>query len=387
MTSMQEILRTIERIYAAVLAPEEWSATLDAIRDMLVSHHTIVISQMTAWPVPSTSSFRHASAQIDTLAEEGGDLIAYAGLDDVQFAHLLSPESGNLLQPIYEAIPINAVTLSTEVVDAREFERSAAYNEVIKPIDGFHFITTRMEAPDLSLHMVSCRRRQAPAFGKEEAEVFRTILPHLATALRFRCHLRKAERRGNALTQLLDRMDIGVILTNAEGKPCFMNERACRILAAEDGLELMATGLAASTPAATRQLREEIAAVGAQHGVCERRLVLPRPSQRSSLILHILPIWRLGVTVPGMRAPQLAVLVKEPDMVTIDKTAIAEIFRLSPRESEVAALLATGLDLSEIAANLGLGLGSVRSYLSRVYEKTEVHHQAALVALIRSAGL
>jgi DNA-binding CsgD family transcriptional regulator len=42
-----------------------------------------------------------------------------------------------------------------------------------------------------------------------------------------------------------------------------------------------------------------------------------------------------------------------------------------------------GLALSEVANRLAPGTGTVRSHPKRVYDKTGVHNQAALVALIR----
>jgi DNA-binding CsgD family transcriptional regulator len=62
---------------------------------------------------------------------------------------------------------------------------------------------------------------------------------------------------------------------------------------------------------------------------------------------------------------------------------IADAFLLTRRESEVAGLLAEGLDLQGIARALGIEATAVRQYLKRVFGKTGVHTQATLVALIR----
>ena len=47
-------------------------------------------------------------------------------------------------------------------------------------------------------------------------------------------------------------------------------------------------------------------------------------------------------------------------------------------------MLASGLNLNEIAGALHLGRATVRSHLAHVFEKTEMHSQGKLVALIRN---
>jgi DNA-binding CsgD family transcriptional regulator len=56
---------------------------------------------------------------------------------------------------------------------------------------------------------------------------------------------------------------------------------------------------------------------------------------------------------------------------------------LTRREADVTALLARGLGLEVIAAELGLRLSTVRYNLKHVFEKAGVHNQAGLVALAR----
>jgi DNA-binding CsgD family transcriptional regulator len=54
---------------------------------------------------------------------------------------------------------------------------------------------------------------------------------------------------------------------------------------------------------------------------------------------------------------------------------------LSPREVEVAQCVCQGLTDKEIARALGISLPSVRTYLSRVFEKLGVHRRAGLARL------
>lgn len=73
---------------------------------------------------------------------------------------------------------------------------------------------------------------------------------------------------------------------------------------------------------------------------------------------------------------------------TPDSTARAAS-ALTPREEEILALLAEGLDDKTIAARLGLKHGSVRNRLTALYRKLGVTSRtaAALHALARPTGL
>jgi DNA-binding NarL/FixJ family response regulator len=53
---------------------------------------------------------------------------------------------------------------------------------------------------------------------------------------------------------------------------------------------------------------------------------------------------------------------------------------LSARELEVLDLLAKGFLVKEIADRTGLGYGTVRTYIRRIYEKLQVHSRSQAVA-------
>lgn len=56
---------------------------------------------------------------------------------------------------------------------------------------------------------------------------------------------------------------------------------------------------------------------------------------------------------------------------------------LSPREAEVARLVARGFRNKEIATELGLTEGTVKFYVHRIYEKLLIDSRAALIKLFR----
>lgn len=57
-----------------------------------------------------------------------------------------------------------------------------------------------------------------------------------------------------------------------------------------------------------------------------------------------------------------------------------EAGELSAREREVLELLSNGFLVKEIADQLGLGFGTVRTYIRRIYEKMHVHSRSEAIA-------
>ncbi|MFF5075261.1 response regulator transcription factor [Micromonospora olivasterospora] len=61
---------------------------------------------------------------------------------------------------------------------------------------------------------------------------------------------------------------------------------------------------------------------------------------------------------------------------------MAVLNQLTARESQVAAMVSTGMTNSQIAADLGLSVRTVDSHLWRVYHKLGVANRASLTRLL-----
>lgn len=63
----------------------------------------------------------------------------------------------------------------------------------------------------------------------------------------------------------------------------------------------------------------------------------------------------------------------------------ARLYGLSPAQRSLAGLVAEGLTLAEIAARMGITANTARTHLNRVFDKTGVRTQPALVRVLLSA--
>lgn len=179
---------------------------------------------------------------------------------------------------------------------------------------------------------------------------------------------------------VLERLDIGVVMVDEKGRPIFMNGRAARIVAHDDGLGVDESGVRASSPAETCALRGRIAvaATSAPHALEPSRLYLERPS---GLIPLVVTVMSLNVATTG--DSRAALFIVDPATpIRIDTRGLGATYGLTPREASVTAMLSRGADITQAAKTLGVCVSSARQYLKRALDKTGTHRQANLVRLV-----
>ena len=360
------MLGAINRLYAAALAREDWTSVLGEVRDAFAGHHVIL----------STHDF--ATGQVPFFAS--------SGLEEEHCARILSEDAWHMAAPFFGTIRPGTALPRGALASDSEFARSAFYNEILRPARGFHSVGAFVRGPgSLMANVNICRPAHAGAYDAPDAAALQAVLPHIAMALEVQARITSANDRSRSLAGLLDRLAVAALVSDPSARPSFMNARAEALLAAGDGLALGPTGLATATPALTRELRAGIARIAAGNGDgAAIRLSLQRPSLRPALQVTLTPAGRLDPDGLGASTGGVAMLVSEPDAPPpVDKEAFADNFHLTRREADVACLLASGADISAIAAALELGVGTVRFHLKHVFQKTGTANQAALVALAR----
>lgn len=76
----------------------------------------------------------------------------------------------------------------------------------------------------------------------------------------------------------------------------------------------------------------------------------------------------------------------DPQLNDTRLAAAAAIFGLSPAQQRVAGLIVEGLSLGEIGERLGISITTARTHLNRVFDKTGVRTQPALVRVLLSTA-
>ena len=128
-------------------------------------------------------------------------------------------------------------------------------------------------------------------------------------------------------------------------------------------------------PAALRQLRETVSALRESRGPLPVRRLLSFANRTSSA---------LGITIDFEATAELGqplVVVRVPQRPEPD----ARIHSLSPRELEIATLIAEGLSNKLIAAQLSLATSTVKDHVHRILYKTGLGNRAGIAAACRGS--
>lgn len=253
-------------------------------------------------------------------------------------------------------------------------------------------MSNRASVAELSSRLYAATASPEPRPGMATlAELSASEDAILSAALDIAARLRQAESSLGALRALFDALGPALLLTDGGGRPLFVNRRAARILALNDGLAIGPSGLAADSARATRALRAAItgAAAGSApsspQSPLSSRLSVARPSLQPPWLVSILPIAPDGVS---SRTGCAAVTITASDEQTrIDSLSVADYFLLTPREADVAALLASGCSSREAARTLHIRIGTVRTHLKRLFEKTGTRSQTALALRLQAFAI
>jgi FixJ family two-component response regulator len=181
----------------------------------------------------------------------------------------------------------------------------------------------------------------------------------------------------------LDRLPTGVIVVDAEPKVVFTNKLGAEFLAKKDGLSIGPAGVVR-----TNKLKEtgelhrliklaiDTGEAGRPHALSVEREDSDRPL---SVVVAPLPAESGGAKVAVL-------LVSAPEVQPLPSVeTVARLFDLTDAEARLAVALSKGERLEDAAETLGITVSSARTYLKRVFSKTDVDRQAELVRLILAA--
>lgn len=195
---------------------------------------------------------------------------------------------------------------------------------------------------------------------------------------------RELERtRDSAVRSALDRLEVGVVLLDEDGRVSQVNRAAAEVLGRESQLRAeVGGGLAAVDPDIQRELSRMVARmVGASHDPSMRtseHLELPRPSMHPLRLLFV-PLQGEGRT--SGRACALFLSDRELG-IDLPEEVVRRHYGLTPGEARVVARLLRGRDIDGVAEELEVTRETVRSHLKRVFGKVGTTRQSELIALV-----
>lgn len=169
-----------------------------------------------------------------------------------------------------------------------------------------------------------------------------------------------------------NQLRVGLAVADAHGRVSLSNRSFSAIVMSGDGLCLRHAELHAVRPSDDARLRAAIAAV-VERAQPEAAVSLARPSGRRPYALAVRP---LSDDDP---AHVLLVMSDPAQPAAVAPHLAAALYGLTQAESAVAARIAAGETLEYMARELGISMSTCRTHLEKVFRKTGVQRQAALV--------
>jgi len=365
MDSDEVLLQLIGGIYDSALNPEIWDAVLPRIGAFvggsgggLFAHHPSRRSASIYYQFGTDPDYRQ------TYLEK------YVTLD---------PMFGT-----YLVLDVGDVFSSSTLMPHAEFLQSRFYREWVRPQGWFDNICVYLDKSSEGHAAFVVFRNEREGIADEPArERMRLLVPHLRRAVLIGNLIEFKTAQAATFADALDGLSAGVLFVDWSSRITHANT-AGRAMIAEGSVLRGSNGrLVAIDPEADRALRGIfVAAETGDAAVGVKGVAVPlvaRDGER--YVAHVLPL-ASGARRSAGYAAAAALFVQKAALAAHSPPAvIAKSYRLTPMELRVLMAIVEVGGAPQVAETLGIGEGTVKTHLKRLYEKTDARRQADLVKL------
>jgi DNA-binding CsgD family transcriptional regulator/PAS domain-containing protein len=278
-----------------------------------------------------------------------------------------------------------AVVRGSAIMDADSIRASGFYRNWLKNTGlGAHLFAVVARRDSRVTTLVLARNESKPDFDDAAVAHLETLVPSLMRALQAGLSLTHVRNMDRAALRAIDAMPIGIIVLDRSAVVLEANRFARTILDAGEGLTAATGTLTAEIGGRRLKLRDLLVRLNDRGALMPSDevsiLPVPRPSGQRPLTLLLTP---LDLPAEAEDGPAALLFVGDPERpATFDQTRIARLYGLSRAESRVAALLASGYRLEQVAEALDIAYETVRKHLKQIFGKTGTYRQAELVRML-----
>ena len=364
----------VELVYDAVFDDSAWmpmAATLEEVLGITGSHLGLVDAARTDPRLVFSRLYIEGAPAPDVEALYVGE---YFPIDE--------------RLPRFHSLPLGKPVHNREIYTADEMRRtSATYNDFLLPLDGANQLVVRLPHTGSDHDAWVLTRAGSRDYDPDQVELTRRIAKHVGRLVRMRRELSRIDAVGSTLNEVLEHATAAIFLLDGAGRIHECNAHARDLLGRQGTLTDCGGRLGSSLSTADRAVRGAIRRAGSASDTREASSVrVPAPGEGDSLWMHVSPVPR-NAAAPLSNGVEVLAVVHVPWRVPpLDRAGIRARLGLTALEAEVAALLAEGRTVAEIASRRQRTVESVRWHLKQIFGKTGLRRQADLVRVVLSAA-
>lgn len=269
------------------------------------------------------------------------------------------------------------------------YRRTTLYNEWMKPQDFIYTLGTNLlQDEQIRTKLYLYRAHRAGPFSKREIQRCQYFTAHMMRAVQLARHLALQDARLGEMQNLLDRLELGVVFLDDQGRITQVNPFAQALLRQGDGLRARSKRLETCHRDDQQGLDQTIAEVlDLRQG---RSDAIPRmaSARRASgkRPLNVIPAPLPHVNNPFLlNQSALVLLISDPEVEPMmPGDWLRRRYGLTATEIRLVQQLTQGISLRQAAERSGLTYETARWYLKGIFQKTGTSRQAALMHLLLS---
>jgi DNA-binding CsgD family transcriptional regulator len=179
-----------------------------------------------------------------------------------------------------------------------------------------------------------------------------------------------------------------LLLLDARGRILRANGAAEALLRRPSGLSARGGRLAAAAASNARRLEALVARAGdADPGArCGGSLSVETDARSRPLSVTVMPVRGRNLEIFNSE-PAVLACIADPDVGAAPAASrLRDLFGLTPTEARLALALLNGDTVREAAAAMGIKVNTAGVHLARIFDKTGVNRQSALIKVLLSAS-
>ncbi len=341
------------------------------------------------WPDVLAKAARFVGAKAcllvtKTAAGRPGNACQQFGID-ARFQQLYS-EFYCDLDPITTLLgpELERIASVADLVPIDDFRKSDFYRDWLQPQGLIDAAGVKLDKnPTSCAYLTFLRDEACGGVDDDMRQRMQVLIPHMRRAIVVEKAIELRQAEAATFADILDNLSAGMFLVDVDGDIVHANAAGNALQRSGDLLRSVHGRLTANDPHTDQNLREIFAAAG-NAAIDAKGVSLPLAAKNGDYyIAKVLPLTSIEGHHIGMNTAVAALFVRKAELDALSPAGvIGKAYNLTPTELRVLLAIVDVGGVPEVAQNFGVADTTIKTHLSRLFEKTGAGRQADLVKLV-----